>query len=240
MQLFFKADIIAELRAKGGWRDPAPTIVAALAELEGIHGVSVHLHEEETAIKRRDVEVMLDTLSIPVNVEMSPSMKNKQIAFDAKPPFVTLITDGKDPMKRREPLSASDREAAGGFIAALNDAEITSAVFIKPDLELVRWAHRHDAEIITIDTWGYALAKTDYDRAELLGRVINCANLASRLGMRTHIGGGINFHNVAEIVRQPFQTVHIGQAIIARGVMIGMSKAIENMLTILEKGVSLP
>ena len=124
MQLYVKLDHVAGLRSAGGGREPEPSIAASLAELEGAKGITLHLHSDRATVQLRDIRVLLETLSIPLNLELSISTKNRQHAFDLRPAAITLVREPMDVKADRWPLEVEDKGGVASFIEALKEADI--------------------------------------------------------------------------------------------------------------------
>jgi pyridoxine 5-phosphate synthase len=94
-----------------------------------------------------------------------------------------------------------------------------------------------EADTVEIHTGEYANARTDAGRAELLEVVRGAARYARELGMTVNAGHGLNYINII-----PFSTiaeieeVSIGHAVIARAVLVGMRRAVGDMLALLPRG----
>ena len=235
MQLYVKLDHVAGLRSAGGGREPEPSIAASLAELEGAKGITLHLHSDRATVQLRDIRVLLETLSIPLNLELSISTKNRQHAFDLRPAAITLVREPMDVKADRWPLEVEDKGGVASFIEALKEADIRAGVMIRPEIDAVRWAHKIGAQIIVIDTTSYAMAKTITEQTAQIARLTDCVKLGGKLGLETHASGGINTRNLGELARLRFAVVHIGHALVARALLVGMSRAVRDIIEQIEK-----
>jgi pyridoxine 5-phosphate synthase len=236
VKLFVKLDHICTLRSAGGGREPEPVVAAALAELEGVAGVTLHLHQDRSQVQLRDVQVLKETLSVPLNLELAPSIKNRQHALDLRPEMVTLIQEPRDVRDDRWPLDVADKESVSGFVSAVGDAETKLGIFVKANIDSVRFAQRMKADIVCIDITTLAQAKSGRERDELYERLSDCVRLAGKLGMKVHCGGGVDYRNINLLARLPFDVLHVGHAIVARAIMVGMARAVRDMLSEIEKG----
>lgn len=235
MKLFFKLDHIAWLRFAGGGKEPEPAVAASLAELEGASGITIHLHQDRANVQIRDVQVLKETLSVPLNLELSPSLKNKQNAFDLRPHSVTLVQEPKDVKTDRWPLNMDEKDILAPMIAELSEAEIVPALLIKPSIDAVRSAHRMRARIITLDTTVYSRAKTEKEIRILTDSITDCVRLGQKLGMEVHAAGGINYRNISDLATIKLDAVHIGYSIVARSMLVGVARAVKDMISRMEK-----
>jgi len=235
VKLYFKLDHVAGLRTAGGGREPDPAIAAALAELEGVDGLTIHLHADRAAVLPRDIQVLKETLTAPLNLELAPTGKNREFAFDQRPHMVTLVQEPKDVRADRAPLEETDRDQATVFLSALKDAGIRGAAFIRPTIDAVRWSNRLQAEIIVLDSSAYTAIRNDRDQREHLSRLADAAKLAAKLGMEVHAAGGIDYRNVSALAALPIAAVHVGHGLTARALLVGIGQAVRDFLRLVEK-----
>ena len=62
VRLYVNVDHVATLRQQRGTRYPDPVTAAALAELAGADGITVHLREDRRHVQERDVRVLRETV----------------------------------------------------------------------------------------------------------------------------------------------------------------------------------
>ena len=67
-------------------------------------------------------------------------------------------------------------------VRTLRDAEIEVSLFIDPDIDQVRATHKADATRIELHTGRYCDARTAKEREVELGRLVDCAKTAVKLG----------------------------------------------------------
>src|SRR5215831_4421931 len=84
-------DHVATLRQARGGREPDPVWAAALAELGGADGITVHLREDRRHIQDRDLRLLRETVRTRLNLEMSVEPAIVAIAIQARPDQVTLV-----------------------------------------------------------------------------------------------------------------------------------------------------
>jgi pyridoxine 5-phosphate synthase len=67
-----------------------------------------------------------------------------------------------------------------------------------------------------------------------LGRVVDAAKTASKLGIGVAAGHGLNYTNVQPIARiREIDELNIGHAIVARAVLTGLERAVSEMLDLM-------
>jgi pyridoxine 5-phosphate synthase len=98
-------------------------------------------------------------------------------------------------------------------------------------------SHRLGAHQIEICTARYA-ELTDPARAAEIGqieaelaRISECASRAGELGLKVAAGHGLTYRNVAAIAEiYPIEELNIGHNIVARAALVGMERAVRDMI----------
>jgi len=224
-------DHVATLRQARRVPDPDPVQAAILAELAGADGITVHLRSDRRHIQDRDVEILRQVVKTRLNLEMAATQEMLKIALTAKPHQVTLVPE------RREEITTE-----GGLDVVLNSVQLKPAVkmleeggihvsvFVDPDLEQVKEAHRIDAHAIEINTAAYADARDDQGREAALRKTLDAARFGRKLGLAVHAGHGLTYENVRALAALPeISELNIGHNIVARAVLVGMERAVREM-----------
>src|SRR3982750_752512 len=86
-------DHVATLRQARGGREPDPVWAAALAEIGGADGITVHLREDRRHIQDRDLRLLRETVRTRLNLEMSVEPEIVAIAVQVCPDQVTLVPE---------------------------------------------------------------------------------------------------------------------------------------------------
>ena len=168
---------------------------------------------------------------------MSATQEMVKIAYDVKPDICTLV-----PERREELTTEGGLDAVGGrdnirkVVKNLKDGEIIVSLFIDPDIDQVRAAHKADADRIEIHTGRYCDVRSAPERARELSRIVDAAKAASKLGMKVAAGHGLNYDNVRPIVAiEEIEELNIGHSIVARAVMVGMERAVRDMMDLIKR-----
>ena len=97
------------------------------------------------------------------------------------------------------------------------------SLFVDPDLEQVKEAHKLDAEAIEINTAAYSERAGPKAQEAALRKVIDAARLGRKLGLEVHAGHGLTYDNVGAIAAlSELSELNIGHNIVARAVLVGM------------------
>jgi pyridoxine 5-phosphate synthase len=231
-RLGVNVDHVATVRQARRVSEPDPVHAALLAEMGGAAGITVHLRSDRRHVQDRDVEILRQVVRTRLNVEMAGSQEMVRIALTVKPDQVTLVPE------RREELTTE-----GGLDVVLNSAQLRPVVraleeggihvslFVDPDLEQVKESHKIDARAVEINTAAYADALDGRGREMALRAVTDAARLGRKLGLAVHAGHGLAYRNVAPIAALPeISELNIGHSIVARAVLVGMERAVREMV----------
>src|SRR4051795_3510160 len=126
-------DHVATLRQARGGREPDPVWSAALAELGGADGITVHLREDRRHIQDRDLRMLRETVRTRLNLEMSVEPAIVAIAAAVRPDQVTLVPERRAELTTEGGLDViAQRTRVGEAIARLRDAGLEVSLFIDP------------------------------------------------------------------------------------------------------------
>src|SRR5437588_11092548 len=89
-------DHVATLRQARGGREPDPVWAAALAQLGGADGITVHLREDRRHIGDRDVRLLRETVTVKLNLEMACADEITRIACELRPDQATLVPERRE------------------------------------------------------------------------------------------------------------------------------------------------
>jgi pyridoxine 5-phosphate synthase len=237
-RLSVNIDHIATIRQARRTNEPDPVTAAAIVELAGAHGVTVHLRGDRRHISDRDLRLLRETVKTKLNVEMAATEDMVAIALETAPDQVTLVpelpaeittTGGLDCAKHRKTLAAAAaRLEAGGIIVS---------AFIDPDEKQIRAANAMKVGSVELNTARYSdatlgsRAEGEAERVAALNAVKRAARLAASLGMKVLAGHGLTYRNVGPIVRIPeIVELNIGHNLVARASLVGLDCAVRDML----------
>jgi pyridoxine 5-phosphate synthase len=232
LRLGVNLDHVATVRQARRATQPDPVQAAVLAELGGADGITVHLREDRRHIQDRDVDLLQKTVKTRLNVEMAATQEMLRVALTVKPSQVTLVPERRDEITTEGGLDvALNGVALKPVIRTLEDAGIPASIFVDPQLEQIKAAHKLGAAAMEINTAAYTEAAAP---AAELRRVADAARLGRKLGLEVHAGHGLDYKNVRAVAALPEITeLNIGHSIVARGVLVGIETAVREMASIL-------
>ncbi len=234
MRLGVNIDHIATIREARRGREPEPVTAAAIAELAGAEGITVHLRGDRRHIKDRDVELLRQTLATRLNVEMAATREMVSIACRIKPDQVTLVPERPEEITTTGGLDVVRHiKAVRTAVARCRPAGIHVSVFIDPEPAQVDASKRAGADAIEINTGPYA-DRSGSGAREQLARIRDTAERAAALGLDVLAGHGLNYVNVQPIVTLPhIVELNIGHSIVSRAALVGLDRAVREMVALL-------
>jgi len=236
VRLGVNVDHIATLREARKGKLPDPIAAAVLAEMAGAHGIVCHLREDRRHIKDKDLYLLKEIVKTHLNMEMAPTDEMVKIATEVVPDMVTLVPERREEITTEGGLDViSNFEYLQEAITILRANNIVVSLFIDPDINLVKAAVRVKANYVELHTGNYANAESPHRVNDEMERIRSMAVAANKLGLGVSAGHGLNYQNVGEIAAiAPIEELNIGHAIMARAMMVGMERAVRDMLGLLK------
>lgn len=230
MKLGLNVDHVATIRQARLIDSPDPVAAAVCAQYAA-DSIVIHLREDRRHIQDRDLFVMKQAISIPLNLEMSINKGIVSAAIEAKPKQVTLV-----PEKRQELTTEGGINLVANFkkiskaIDKLQSAGIEVSVFIDPVKRQIDKAKQLNVKIIEINTGRYSESKTLLQKKKNIEKIKLAAIYAKKKGLFIAAGHGLDYENVFDIVKiKEIEELNIGHSIIARSLFVGLSLAVEEM-----------
>lgn len=237
MRFYLNIDHVATVRQARRTDEPDPVRAAVLAELAGIHGLTVHLREDRRHIQDRDVRLLMETARTPVNLELAASSEILDIACELKPFQVTLVPEKREEVTTEGGLDLSEGslDSLRGALARLEAAGIRTSLFIDPDDDAVQVSAELGVDAIELHTGEYANARGAEQDAQL-ERLAAAARTGRALGLAVHAGHGLTYENVTPVAAIPeIEELNIGHSVISRAVLTGVDSAVREMSRILRR-----
>lgn len=237
-RLSVNIDHVATLREARKGAEPDPVAAAAIAELAGARGITVHLRGDRRHIKERDLDLLRRTVKTRLNVEMAATEEMAKIAASIRPDIVTYVPERPNELTTEGGFDVMlHAEALKKFIPVLRDLGVRASVFVDPDPDQIKAAHRADADTVELNTLRYAAAcrkggdAPSKESAAELDKVKEAARLAAKFGMTVAAGHDLHYRNVAAVAAvAEIEELNIGHAIIARAALVGLDRAVRDML----------
>jgi len=237
-------DHIATIRQARRAPEPDPVAAAVLAELAGAHGITIHLRQDRRHIQDRDVHLLRQTVKTRLNIEMAVTEEMLSIACEEHPDTVTLVPENPEEITTEGGLDAVKylKEITTGT-KRLHDAGIQVSLFIDPDQGQIDASLETGAGLIELNTAAYSeavplgLNEEDPDFQKEFEKMVNCSEYAAERGLRVLAGHGLTYRNVLPISSiLEIEELNIGHNIIARASLVGLERAVIEMLEAMNFG----
>jgi pyridoxine 5-phosphate synthase len=238
-KLAVNVDHVATIREARKINEPDPVTAAALAELAGAEGIVVHLREDRRHIKQRDVYILRQTVKTSLNLEMAATEEMVKIALDINPNIATLVPERREELTTEGGLDIiSQKEKIKGATKQLQKEHIKVSLFIDPDPNQIETASNMRVEMVELHTGRYCEAKGNA-KTEELNRLLSSIKYAHDLGLIVKAGHGLNYINIKPLAQiKEIYEFSIGHSIVARAVLVGFERAVQEMIEILRSFIS--
>jgi len=231
-------DHIATIREARKVREPEPVAAAVIAELAGCRGITVHLRGDRRHINDGDVHLLRHTVVGSLNLEMAPTAEMVQFAKTVLPNMATLVPEGPNELTTEGGLNVEAKiSEITSAVQALRSSGIIVSLFIDPVKEQVKAARKAGADYVELHTGSFAEAFERRNESEIeleVSKLQDQIALALNCGLKVNAGHGLNYRNVKRIAGlNGIEEFNIGHSIVARAAMVGMDKAVREMLALI-------
>lgn len=231
-------DHIATLRQARGTNYPDPLESLQILLKCKVDQVTCHLREDRRHIQDHDLSRLIQSESLPVNLELAVYEEIIDLALKLKPHTCTFV-----PEKREEITTEGGLDCQKHFdelkkvISKMKEVGIRSSLFIDPDLIQIDLSAKLEAEAIELHTGTFCECYRKPSEKVELERLRKAAKHAAGKGLKVFAGHGLNIDNLTPVVTiSEFEEYNIGHSIIARAVFVGLEQAIKEIQDILKKG----
>lgn len=246
-RLGVNVDHVATIRQARGTIYPDPVTAAAISELAGADQITVHLREDRRHIQDRDVQILRETVTTRLNLEMGATDEMCDIANAVKPDMITLVPERREEQTTEGGLDvAANVTALTEYVKRLEPSGAVISMFIDPEEAQVGASKQVGATVIELHTGDYATTRGDESYAAFeqrqnreLERLIAGATVASEAGLIVAAGHGLEYNNVGAVSAiELIEEFNIGHAIVARAIFVGFEQAVREMIDALWQGRS--
>lgn len=230
-QLAVNVDHVATLRQARGANYPEPVAAAIAAETAGADGIVVHLREDRRHINDRDVRLIKNIVKSKLILEMAATNEMLGIALEIKPDTVTLVPEKREELTTEGGLDLiTHQHHIQETVTTLKNAGIAVCIFIDPDIDQIKLAHRIDADMIEIHTGAFCDATTKTQKDKEFARIVDAAKIGTKLKLEVNAGHGICYNSIKAFKGlSEITEFSIGHSIVSRAVLTGMERAVRDM-----------
>lgn len=227
-------DHVATVREARKTNEPDPVWAATLAELGGADAITIHLREDRRHIQDRDLRVLLESVAVPMNLELACASEVLAIACESTPHQATLVPERREEVTTEGGLNvvgASSKVAEA--VRKLKGAGIVVSLFLDPDPAQLEAGIKLGVDAIELHTGAYAQATLRHDIAETqteLQTLVKAGQQIRAAGVVLNAGHGLTYRNVKPVAAiDGMHELNIGHSIIARALMVGLEQAVRDM-----------
>lgn len=202
-----------------------------LAKKGGAEQITIHLREDRRHIQDSDVVMLCKKCSLEVNLEMGATQEMVQIALKNRPDWVCFV-----PEKRAELTTEGGLNVVAQFLKleemthALRAKKIKVSFFIEASLDQVEASAEAGADAVEFHTGHWVLLK-GAAKKKAWTQLIIAAEEAHRLGLRVHVGHGLDYEHARLIKKLPFlKEANIGHSLICYSLVEGLEASTKKML----------
>ena len=237
IKLGVNIDHVATVRQARKTTEPDPVWAAAMAELGGADQITVHLREDRRHIQDRDLDLLVETVNVTLNLECACIDSMLDIACKKKPEQVCLVPEKREEVTTEGGLDVvGNRERVVDSIKRLHDAGIYVSLFVDPDKAQIEASKEMGAQAVELHTGTYANAKSAAERKKELDRIIEGGQVTTDCGLRFDAGHGLTYSNVLPIARIPdVAELNIGHSIVSRSIFVGFQAAVREMKDLINR-----
>lgn len=236
MLLGVNIDHIATLRNARGGVEPDVVEAALICEQVGVAGITTHLREDRRHIKDADVNALKSILKTRLNLEMAMTDEMFDIALKLRPAACCIVPEKRQELTTEGGLDVvSQLEKAIKFVKPLEASGIAISLFIDPNLEQVKAAHKTGAQFIELHTGQFSEAFGTESEEKEFEKLKKATAFAQSLGLKVNAGHGLNYENVHRMHEIPnLIELNIGHSIISKAVFVGLKDAVLEMKNLIE------
>ncbi len=236
-RLCINIDHVATVRQARGTDEPDPVRAAVIAELAGADGITVHLREDRRHIQDRDVELLLGTVRTFVNLELAAEENVLALAERWRPGQATLVPEKREELTTEGGLNmASGRARIAAAVERLRAAGIRASLFVDPDRRAIDASVAAACDAVELHTGEYANAAGQGRASRELERLRRAAQHAAAAGLGVHAGHGLTYENVRPVAAiAECEELNIGHSVVSRSVLVGMERAVLEMVDLVRE-----
>ena len=224
-------DHVATLRQARGGQEPDPVWAAALAELGGADGITIHLREDRRHIQDRDLRLLRQTVQVRLNLELAADSAIIDLAMELRPEQVTLVPERREELTTEGGLDVvSQRQRIAEAVNRCRHAGLEVALFLDPEPAQIEAALHLNVDAIELHTGRYANSHEGPPQRIELEALQVAAEAIVTAGVELHAGHGLNYRNVLPVARlDRMAELNIGHSIISRALFVGLERAVREM-----------
>ena len=236
IRLGVNIDHIATIRNARGEFYPEPLRAAFIVQKSGADSITIHLREDRRHINDEDLKRIKKSISIPLNLEMAPTLEMLKIALKHKPNYVCLVPEKRTEVTTEGGLNLKKKhQIIKKIVKELNFKKIRVSFFIEPNINDVKLAKKLGANCVEFHTGKYCrlfLKKKSTKKA--IEDLFRASSYAKKIALEVHAGHGLTYKSIKPILKiKAISELNIGHFIISESLFLGLEKTIKNFKEII-------
>ncbi|WMC19747.1 MAG: pyridoxine 5'-phosphate synthase [Enterobacteriaceae bacterium PC38] len=205
---------------------------AIIIKQEKINNVTITFRKEYK-INKINIIILKKIIQPNINFGIKISDEILNFIIKIKPKYCCIIPENKIIIKNGlNIIKKIDKISLLNNL--LNSNGINVSVFINPDLNQIDAAINAGCNSIELNTKLYSLSKNNLEKKYNFNKIKNAAYYANKKGLKVNLGCGINYNNIKNLSKiKEINEINIGYSIINNSIMFGLSKAIKEMLLLI-------
>ena len=229
-KLGINIDHIATIRNARAENHPNILKAAKFVMKCGASLITIHLREDRRHINDKDLKLLSNKKSIPLNLEIAASNKMVNIALKHKPKNVCIVPEKRNEITTEGGLNLKKNVSKlKKFIKKLNNHKIKTSLFIDPNLKNIKISKILNVKCVEFHTGKISrIIKTNKNFNKELKNIIKCTNYANSLGIEVHAGHGIDYKTAKILSKiRLIKEFNIGHFIIGESIFYGLKNIIK-------------
>ena len=230
-------DHVATVRQARRTFEPDPVRAAIICELAGADGIVAHLREDRRHMQDRDLELIKQVINIKLNFEMAATDEMVEKALTVLPGQVTLVPERREELTTEGGLDVHKQtRKLSRAVQILQGKGIAVSLFIDPEEEQIKASVETGAEGVELHTGRYAENYLKGKFEEELGKLATAVEIAKKIKLSVYAGHGLTYQSVGPVANiSGIEELNIGHTIIARAVIVGLERAVKDMIALVKK-----
>jgi pyridoxine 5-phosphate synthase len=235
--LVVSVDHVAILREAGRVNYPDPVAAAVIAELAGADGIAVRLQKSRRYIKDRDIRILRETVQSKLVLNMASTPEMAGIALDVRPDMVTLVPERREEFTTQGGLDlVVNKNEISETVHTLQNRGIPVCIFVDPDPEQIKLAHKINATKVEINTGIFCGATTPKKRDSAFSKIVDAVKFVRKLKITVNAGHGLCYATIKAFKGlTEIETFSIGNSIVSRAILVGMERAVGEMTALIRE-----
>tara|TARA_B100000029_G_scaffold260868_1_gene257256 strand:- start:11871 stop:12599 length:729 start_codon:yes stop_codon:yes gene_type:complete len=230
-------DHIATIRNARGESYPDPLKAALMAENAGADSITIHLREDRRHIRDSDLKRIKTRLTIPLNLEMAPTLEMLKIAKKNKPNYICIVPEKRNEITTEGGLDVKkNKKSLKKIIKSLNSKGIRVSLFLEPKIDDIICAKLLGAKCVELHTGNFCnLLNKGKSTKKSYAILKRSANFAKKIGLEVHAGHGLTYkstHLISKI--HSISEFNIGHFIISESLFYGMTNIVNKFKKIIK------